>query len=70
MKVFDLINKMYKKEPLPDKIELQCVNSITKKNNKYRFNPIAETYVNNDGDMLQNATMFATLLDLEIKEKK
>lgn len=69
MQVFDLIKKMYNGEPLPDKIELQCVNSITKQNNKYRFNPIAETYVNKDGEMLQNATMLATLLRLEIKEK-
>ena len=67
MKVIDLFNKMANGEPLPNKIKLQCVNSISKNNCIYTFNPIAESYWNEDHQLLQNATYFATLLDLDIE---
>ena len=67
MKVIDLFNMMAEGKPLPNKIKLQCVNSIDKTNNIYTFNPIRETWVNKQGKDLEDATMLATLLDLEIK---
>ena len=67
MKVIDLLNKIANKEPLPNKIKIECVNSINEHNCYYHFNPIAETYVNDDNTLIQNATCFATLLDLEVE---
>lgn len=67
MKVIDLISKIANKGPLPNKIKIECVNSINEHNCYYHFNPIAETYVNDDNTLIQNATCFATLLDLEVE---
>ena len=67
MKVIDLFNDMANGKPLPNRIKLQCVNGINESNCFYRFNPIAETYWNNEHNLLQNATYLATLLDLNIE---
>ena len=67
MKVIDLLNKIAKGENLPNKVKLECVNSINEHNCFYEFNPIAETYVNGDNQLIQNATCFATLLNLEVE---
>ena len=67
MKVIDLLNKIVNGENLPNKVKLECVNSINEHNCFYEFNPIAETYVNGDNQLIQNATCFATLLNLEVE---
>lgn len=67
MKVIDLFNDIANGKPLPNKIKLQCVNGINEKNCIYTFNPIAETYWNDEHELLQNATYFVTLLDLEVQ---
>lgn len=67
MKVIDLLNRIVNGENLPNKVKLECVNSINEHNCFYEFNPIAETYVNGDNQLIQNATCFATLLNLEVE---
>lgn len=67
MKVIDLLNKMENGKGIPNKIKLECVNNITKRNCVYKFNPLAENYVNTNGELLTDATCFGTLLHLEIE---
>lgn len=67
MKVIDLLNKIANEEYLPDKIKIECVNSINEHNCYYHFSPIFESYINDDNTLIQNATNLATLLDLEIE---
>ena len=67
MKVIDLLNKIANKECLPDKIKIECVNSINEHNCYYHFSPIFESYINDDNTLIQNATNLATLLDLKIE---
>ena len=67
IRVIDLLNKIANGENLPNKVRLECVNSINEHNCFYEFNPIAETYVNRDNQLIQNATCFATLLNLEVE---
>ena len=67
MKVIDLLNKIANGEPLPNKICLECVNSINEHNCYYHFSPIFESYINDDNTLIQNATNLATLLNLEVE---
>ena len=67
MKVIDLLNKIENEEGLPDKIKVECVNSINEHNCYYHFSPIFESYINDDNTLIQNATNLATLLNLEIE---
>ena len=67
MKIIELLTKIANGENLPNKVKLECVNSINEHNCFYEFNPIAETYVNGDNQLIQNATCFATLLNLEVE---